>query len=67
MQKNKLCVGPTILCSFPRGNKVYEPPRYMDVGVAASQLMEGIETRKDESSQNALKCKSASYVIIIIL
>ena len=33
----------TVSC---RGRKVYEPPRYMTVAQAASQLLEAVESRK---------------------
>ena len=37
---NKMAIIPTF-----RGRKVYEPPRYMTVSEAASQLLEILQTR----------------------
>jgi len=42
-----------LLCRFFyfflfRGNKIYEPPRYMTVNRAAEQLMEIVKNRRDQ-------------------
>lgn len=41
-----------------RGRKVYEPPRYVTVAQAASQLLEIVESKQRKGE--ALRCKNAA-------
>ena len=57
-----------------RGNKIFEPPRYMSVNEAAQQLLEVIESRKEEGKDtgshttiNQSICENASLASLSVL
>jgi len=45
-----------------KGRKIYEPPRYMSVSQAASQLMEIVKRRQEECTEKLLLCEDSVCV-----
>ncbi len=50
---------------FPyRGKTVYDPPRFMTVAEASSQILQAINTRNSDSQYESLQCMLLNYIII---